>query len=92
MTATVKTVDRKPPTFAERIYLPAILKGLVHHLRCGMFKKKVTMQYPEENWEVHDGYRGAPVLVKDDDGPPEVRGLLALRVRLPAEGDLHPAR
>ena len=26
------------------------------------------MQYPEEKWDVPDGYRGAPYLVKDVDG------------------------
>lgn len=28
----------------------------------------VTMQYPEEKWNYPDGYRGAPTLVKDEDG------------------------
>ena len=28
MTATVKPVDRKAPTFLDRLYLPAIFKGL----------------------------------------------------------------
>jgi NADH-quinone oxidoreductase subunit I len=28
----------------------------------------VTMQYPEEKWTYPEGYRGAPVLVKDEDG------------------------
>ena len=32
------------------------------------FKKKVTMQYPEERWVVPEGYRGAPYLVKDQEG------------------------
>jgi NADH-quinone oxidoreductase subunit I len=32
------------------------------------FKKKVTMQYPEEKWTVPEGYRGAPYLVKDPEG------------------------
>jgi NADH-quinone oxidoreductase subunit I len=27
-----------------------------------------TMQYPEEKWNYPEGYRGAPVLVKDEDG------------------------
>ena len=31
------------------------------------FKKKVTMQYPEEKWTVPEGYRGAPFLVKDPE-------------------------
>jgi NADH-quinone oxidoreductase subunit I len=28
----------------------------------------VTMQYPEEKWTLPEGYRGAPVLVKDEEG------------------------
>ena len=28
----------------------------------------VTMQYPEEKWPMPEGYRGAPVLVKDEEG------------------------
>jgi NADH-quinone oxidoreductase subunit I len=28
----------------------------------------VTMQYPEEKWPLPEGYRGAPALVKDEDG------------------------
>lgn len=27
----------------------------------------VTMQYPEEKWEMPEGYRGAPTLVKDEE-------------------------
>ena len=70
MTVNVKKVDRKPQTFAERIYIPAILKGMsITFSR--LFKKKVTMQYPEQKWDVREGYRGAPVLVKDDEGRPK---------------------
>jgi len=28
----------------------------------------VTMQYPEEKWPMPDGYRGAPTLVRDEEG------------------------
>ncbi|NJK92710.1 MAG: NADH-quinone oxidoreductase subunit I [Blastochloris sp.] len=28
----------------------------------------VTMQYPEEKWPMPEGYRGAPTLVKDEEG------------------------
>ncbi|MDR1190554.1 MAG: NADH-quinone oxidoreductase subunit I [Verrucomicrobiales bacterium] len=28
----------------------------------------VTMSYPEERWPVPEGYRGAPTLVRDEDG------------------------
>ena len=32
------------------------------------FSKKVTMQYPEAKWAVPPGYRGAPYLVKNQEG------------------------
>jgi len=70
MTARVKPVDRRPQTFWERIYVPAVFRGM--SITFGrLFKKKVTMQYPEEKWTVRDDYRGAPVLVKDDEGRPK---------------------
>ncbi len=60
-------VQRKTLSLAEKLYLPAIFKGLKITLR-HMFKKKATMQYPEEHWVVPEGYRGAPYLVRDQHG------------------------
>ena len=60
-------VKRKPLSLWERLYLPAILGGLKVTWR-HFWKKKVTMQYPEEKWVVPPNYRGAPYLVKDQDG------------------------
>jgi len=59
-------VDRKPLTFWERLYVPAMLGGFRVTLQ-HFFRKKVTMQYPEEKWVVPEGYRGAPYLVRDQD-------------------------
>src|SRR5262252_7637788 len=59
-------VTRKNLTFWERLYLPAIWGGFKVTIR-HFFKKKVTMQYPEEKWTVPEGYRGAPYLVRDQD-------------------------
>ena len=43
-------VDRKPLTFWERLYLPAIIGGFkvtMRHARRTLFEgKKVTMEYP----------------------------------------------
>ena len=65
-------VNRKPLTFWERLYLPAIAGGLkvtLRHAYRTLFKgKKVTMEYPEQKWTVPADYRGAPYLVKDQDG------------------------
>jgi NADH-quinone oxidoreductase subunit I len=60
-------VRRKKLSVWERLYLPAIIGGFKVSLR-HFFKKKVTLQYPEEKWMVPEGYRGAPYLVKDQEG------------------------
>ncbi len=70
MTTKVKLVNRRRSTFLDRLYFPAIFKGLGITFR-RMFKKKVTMQFPEERWTVRDKYRGMPVLVSDDEGRPK---------------------
>ena len=65
-------VNRKPLTFWEKLYLPAIIGGLkvtLHHAYRSLFQGgQVTMEYPEQKWTLPEGYRGAPYLVKDQDG------------------------
>jgi NADH-quinone oxidoreductase subunit I len=54
-------------TWAERLYIPEILRGLkltFSHL----FRPKVTMEYPEQRWVLPPNYRGAPALVADQNG------------------------
>jgi NADH-quinone oxidoreductase subunit I len=69
---STKVVPREPLSFYERTYLPAILGGFKvtgKHLTNTLFKgKSVTMEYPEQKWVVPEGYRGAPYLVKDQEG------------------------
>src|SRR5262245_21753605 len=60
-------VNRKPLTFWQRLYIPAILGGFKVTLR-HFFAKKITMQYPEERPTIPQNYRGAPYLVKDQAG------------------------
>ena len=62
-------VKRKKLNLWERLYLPAVIGGFQVTIR-HFFKKKVTMQYPEEKWDSHlpPYYRGAPALVKDEHG------------------------
>lgn len=60
-------VDRSPMTFGERIYIPAIMKGMaitVGHI----FKKKVTVNYPEEKRPFSPVFRGLHVLNRDEEG------------------------
>src|SRR5437867_4493396 len=68
------TVPRTKLNWRERMYLPAIVAGLaitIKHFKNMLFgRTKITMQYPEEKWDASlpDYYRGAPALVRDEDG------------------------
>ena len=61
-------VQRPPLTFAERIYLPAVIKSMVAITLKHLFARKVTLEYPEQRPEIPPGYRGVPTLVKDPNG------------------------
>ncbi|MBI5647592.1 MAG: NADH-quinone oxidoreductase subunit NuoI [Ignavibacteriae bacterium] len=54
-------------TFWEKIYIPEIVKGMKVTLG-QMLKKKDTRQYPEERWTPPPSFRGAPVLVLEQNG------------------------
>ncbi|MEI8342141.1 MAG: NADH-quinone oxidoreductase subunit I [Verrucomicrobiota bacterium] len=66
------TVPRPKLTFAEKLYLPVIVAGLMitikHLINMLLGRTKVVMQYPEEKWDASlpSYYRGAPTLVKDN--------------------------
>ena len=62
-----KVVERKPLTLAERTYLPQVVSGLKTTF-FQIFKKSVTLEYPEQRPPIPPGYRGVPTLVKDPDG------------------------
>jgi len=65
-------VTRPQLSWYERLYFPAIFGGMwitfKHLFKRFTGQTKVTMQYPEEKWPMPEGYRGAPTLVKDEDG------------------------
>lgn len=62
-----KVVERKPLTWAEKTYVPQIVAGLKVTMD-NIFRRPVTLQYPEERPTIPDGYRGVPTLVKDPNG------------------------
>lgn len=62
-----KEVTNKKMTFVERIYLPAIVQGLGITIK-HFFKKKDTIQYPEQQREFSPVYRGQHVLMRDEEG------------------------
>ena len=51
----------------DRLYLPALLKGLAETFR-HLFRKKYTVEYPEERWEAYPRYRGLHRLNRDELG------------------------
>lgn len=62
-----KVVERRKLNFWEQLYLPAIAQGLGRTFR-QMFQPDITLQYPEQRPVIEDDYRGAPGLVKDEEG------------------------
>lgn len=62
-----KAVEVKPLNFLEKIYLPAILKGLGITLK-HFFKKPVTIRYPEQKREYSENFRGMHSLKRDEQG------------------------
>lgn len=62
-----KMVSNKKLSWSERIYLIAILKGMMITLR-HLFKKKVTVSYPEKVRPFSPVYRGRHMLMRDDEG------------------------
>ena len=59
-----KQVRRKDLSLWQRIYIPAIVKGMALTLK-QIFRPKFTRQYPEERWNPPPSYRGRPVLVEE---------------------------
>ncbi len=59
-------VDRRIG-FLDRRYLPGIFRGMWVTLK-HLFRRKVTLRYPEQRWQFPDGFRGVPALVKDQEG------------------------
>ena len=86
LTSRAKAVDRRPMNMWERMYLPAIAKGM--SITFGhMFKKRPTVNYPEKTRPFSPVFRGLHVLNRDEEGREAVYGLRALRGGLSGGGD-----
>ena len=49
---------RRKESFAQKLYIIDIVKGLVITMRNFVFARKVTIQYPEERRDYSDRFRG----------------------------------
>lgn len=77
-------VSKKEQSLAERIYLPAIAKGMMitaSHL----FKKSPTIDYPKKKRPIAPVYRGQHVLKRDDNGAERCTACGMCAVACPAE-------
>ena len=84
LTNRSKVVSNKKMSFWEKLYLPAILNGMLitfSHL----FKKKTTIRYPEVKREFSEIYRGQHVLKRDDEGRERCTACGLCAVACPAE-------
>lgn len=75
-------------TFAEKIYLPAIIKGMGitgKHAIMTLTGKLPTVSYPEEQREFSKIYRGLHVLKRDDEGRERCTACGLCAVACPAE-------
>jgi len=84
LTNRAAAVDRSPMTLGEKIYIPAIMKGLkitIGHI----FKKKVTISYPEEKRPFSPVFRGLHVLNRDEEGRENCTACGLCAVACPAE-------
>lgn len=79
-----KQVSNKEMTFWERLYLVAIVKGLMITLK-HLFSKKVTIKYPEEVRPMSPVYRGRHMLKRDEQGRENCTACGLCAVACPAE-------
>jgi len=84
LTNRSKMVSDKKMTFLEKIYLPAIVKGMIITIK-HFFRKKVTINYPEETREFSKVYRGQHVLKRDEQGRERCTACGLCAVACPAE-------
>jgi len=84
LTNRAQTVERKPMTIWEKMYIPAIAKGM--SITFGhIFKKKPTISYPEQTRPFSPVFRGLHVLNRDEEGRERCTACGLCAVACPAE-------
>jgi NADH-quinone oxidoreductase subunit I len=77
-------VVKKELTLSERLYFPAIIKGMFITLT-HLFKRKATIKYPDQQRELAPVYRGQHVLKRDEAGAERCTACGLCAVACPAE-------
>lgn len=84
LTNRKREVERKPMTFWEKLYLPAIAKGMAITMS-HFFKKKPTIKYPEQKRQFSAVFRGVQILNRDEEGRERCTACGLCAVACPAE-------
>jgi NADH-quinone oxidoreductase subunit I len=84
LTNRVKVMERAPMTFSERIYLPAVFKGMAITLS-HLFRKKATISYPEQKRPMSAVFRGLHILKRDEKGAERCTACGLCALACPAE-------
>ncbi len=84
LTNRIKVLERKPMTLLEKLYLWNIGKGMLITLK-HFFKKKVTIQYPEQKRPFSPVWRGLQILNRDEEGRERCTACGLCAVACPAE-------
>ncbi|MCK9404444.1 MAG: NADH-quinone oxidoreductase subunit NuoI [Chitinophagaceae bacterium] len=84
LTNRAKEVSRKPMTLLEKLYLPAIAKGMLITFS-HIFKKQPTVSYPEQKRPFSPVFRGLHVLNRDEEGRERCTACGLCAVACPAE-------
>ena len=84
LTTRSKCAVNKQLSFWERLYFPAIINGLFITLK-HLFRKKVTIKYPEQKRQFSAVYRGMHVLKRDNKGAERCTACGLCAVACPAE-------
>jgi len=79
-----KEVSNKKMSFLESLYIVAIAKGLVITIK-HLFRRKVTIKYPEQKREFSPVYRGQHMLKRDELGRENCTACGMCAVACPAE-------
>jgi NADH-quinone oxidoreductase subunit I len=84
LTNRVKQVERKPMTWLEKLYFWNVGKGMLITFK-HIFKKKATINYPEQKREFSPVFRGLQVLNRDEEGRERCTACGLCAVACPAE-------
>lgn len=84
LTNRSKVVTKPEMTLMERLYLPAVVAGLIITIK-HLFRKKATLRYPEVTRAFAPVYRGMHVLKRDEQGRENCTACGLCAVACPAE-------